>query len=137
AGKSHPPVAAKPGEESDRADAQPAGAFPGVENGNYQEQQFQVTHERSSGASRRAGQDGSEPFGDQELVWRPPKTLAKNFLRAAATAATAMITSFQPFLISRKRPVNRPSLAAPTAAPPTTRAANPYLATLSPDRYSA
>src|SRR5437660_7843476 len=67
---------------------------------------------------------------------RPPKIFAKNFLIAAITATTATTTSLNPFLSSTTSHVNNPNLAAPTAVAPTTSAASPNLATLSPLRYS-
>src|SRR5215472_7328445 len=67
----------------------------------------------------------------------PPNTLAKSLLKKATTATNATMTSFAPFLKSTASQAKRPSFAAPTAAPPTTNAASPYFATLSPERYSA
>src|SRR5258706_931104 len=75
--------------------------------------------------------------GDADEELPRPVIFPKNFLMEAITATNATMTSFANFLKNTTSHVNKPSLAAPTAAPPTTSAANPYFATLSPARYSA
>src|SRR5579859_3793675 len=68
------------------------------------------------------------------LLDRSPVT---SFLMNAPTAATATATNFHAFLKKSINHANNPVFTATTAAPPVMRAARPYLAILSPERYSA